>query len=102
MCCMVSTFLLMGPRISGALWLLARPLLWESAFSSWIWPLIGLLLLPWTTLMYVWVFAGGVTGSEWLWIALAVTLDLASYYGGAYGSSNRPIKMKSYYNPVDR
>ena len=99
MCCMVSMFLLLAPRISGTLWLLARPLLWEAAFSSWIWQLFGLLFLPWTTLVYVWVFVGSVTGSEWLWIALAVAVDLASYFGSAYGSSNRSIETEPYYHP---
>jgi hypothetical protein len=96
---MVSAFLFIGPRIGGTFWLLARPLLWQVAFSSWLWPLFGLLLLPWTTLMYVLVFIGGVTGSEWLWIALGAAVDLASYFGRAYGSLNRSIEMKSYWNP---
>ena len=52
---------------------------------------------PW--LMYVWVFMGGVTGSDWLLIALAVAVDLASCFGSAYGSGNRSIAIRSYSNP---
>jgi hypothetical protein len=89
MCCIFATLLLLGPRITGAIWWIARPNLWATAFSSWIWPLLGLIFLPWTTLMYLLVFAGGITGIEWLLIALAVVGDLASYGGSAYGNRNR-------------
>jgi hypothetical protein len=58
-------------------------------FSSWIWPLLGLILLPWTTLMYVLVFTGGVTGIEWLFIGLSVFADITSYAGSAYGNRDR-------------
>jgi hypothetical protein len=40
-------------------------------------------------LMYMLVFPGGVNGFEWVWIALAVIADLASYAGGGYGNRNR-------------
>lgn len=48
--------------------------------GGWILPLLGILLLPITALTYVLVYyiAGSVTGWGWLWIALAVLLDLAA------------------------
>ena len=59
---------------------------------------LGLLLLPWTTLMYLlmWSVVGGVSGAEWLVVALGVVLDLASYssryaksrYDGRYPPSS--------------
>jgi hypothetical protein len=63
--------------------------LWSLAFGSWLWPLLGLIFLPWTTLMYVLVSQGGVTGFEWLWIGLSVVADIASYAGSAYGNRDR-------------
>lgn len=39
--------------------------------------------------MYVIVAAGGVTGFDWFWVALAVVADIASYSGGAYGNRDR-------------
>jgi len=89
MCCIFASLVLLGPRIVGALWWLFRPVLWQSAFSHWIWPLLGLVFLPWTTLMWVLVYTGGVTGIEWLFIAMAVFADIASYAGSAYGNRDR-------------
>jgi hypothetical protein len=66
-----------------------RPALWNTAFSNWIWPMLGLIFLPWTTLMYLLVFTNGVTGFEWFWIALAAFADIGSYAGGAYGNRNK-------------
>jgi hypothetical protein len=89
MCCIFASLVLLGPRIVAGLWWLFRPVLWQSAFSSFIWPLLGLIFLPWTTLMYVLVFAGGVTAIEWLFIGMAVFADIASYAGSAYGNRDR-------------
>jgi hypothetical protein len=58
-------------------------------FSSFIWPLLGLIFLPWTTLIYVMVAPGGLYWFDWIWLALALFFDLASYGGGAYGNRNR-------------
>jgi hypothetical protein len=40
-------------------------------------------LAPWTTLMYVLVAPGGLTGLDWLWMAVAVVVDLGAIGGGA-------------------
>jgi hypothetical protein len=78
----------LGPRIAGALWWLFQPLRWQSAFAEWtslwwIWPVLGLIFLPWTTIMYVIVAPGGVIGWDWLWLGLMLFSDIASYAGGA-------------------
>ena len=46
-----------------------------------LWPLLGLLILPWTTLAYVlaWGPLNGVSGAGWLLVALGVFADLATY-----------------------
>lgn len=74
----------------GALWWLFRPLRWETAFSSlfsgglwWIWPVLGIIFLPWTTIMFVIVAPGGVVGWDWLWIGLMFVADIFWYAGGA-------------------
>ena len=69
-----------------------EPLRWSATFDSFLLPFLGFLLAPWTTLMYVLVAPGGVTGFDWVWIGLAVVIDLASYgSGGRYGSKRRSV-----------
>ena len=89
MCCIFTTLVLLGPRVGGLVWWLLQPVRWELAFNTFIWPLVGLIFLPWTTLMYVVVAPGGVIGFDWFWVALAVFADIASYSGGAYGNRDR-------------
>ena len=97
MCCALTTLVLLGPRALILIWYLLQPLRWQLAFpSSWLIPLLGALFVPWLTLMYVIVAPGGVGGLEWLWLGLALLLDLGSYSGGAYGNRNRmPGYMKN-------
>ena len=50
-------------------------------------------IVPWTTLMYVLVAPGGLNGLDFLWLALAVILDIASYSsGGVYGKRRRTVE----------
>ncbi len=60
---------------------LATPFVSRAFQGGWILPLLGILFLPITALVYVLVFTvyGGVTGWSWLWVALAVLIDLAAH-----------------------
>jgi hypothetical protein len=79
MCCLLLLATGLGPRIALAAWWIFGDKV-DVAFDSWIWPLLGLLLLPWTTLFYVMIWSvGGVSGAEWLFVALGVVLDVATY-----------------------
>ncbi len=89
MCCLFTTLVLLGPRFVNIIWWLAQPLRWQATFSTWIWPALGIIFLPWTTLMYVLLAPAGIYGLTWLWIGLAVVVDIASYTGGAYGNRRR-------------
>jgi hypothetical protein len=90
MCCLFTTLVLFGPRLGILVWWLVNPARWQLAFTgSFLWPLLGFLFLPWTTLMYVLVFPGGVTGFDWIWMGLAFLADISSYAGGAYGNRDR-------------
>lgn len=63
-----------------AVWLFT--LLVDRAFhGGWLVPLLGILILPITTLAYVLVYSitGSVTGWGWLWVVLALLLDLAAH-----------------------
>ncbi len=87
MCCFFLALLLVGPRIMGAFWWLFRPGMWNLAFAGWplvwwLWPILGLIFVPWTTLMYIIVSPGGVTGLDWLWLGLMLAADIVSYGAG--------------------
>lgn len=96
MCCLFTSLVLIGPRFAIIVWGLAQPARWDLAFSTFVWPLLGFAFLPWTTLMYVAVIPNGVTGLDWMWMVLAVLVDIASYSGSAYGNRDR---IKSYGPP---
>ena len=68
---------------------IARPGLMNATFSTFILPCLGFMFLPFTTLMYVFLKQGigTIQGLDWLWLFLAVLLDVASI--GAAGASNR-------------
>ena len=61
----------------------------NATFSSFIIPCLGFMFLPFTTLMYVFLMqgVGQLQGLDWLWLFLAVLLDIASI--GAAGVANR-------------
>ncbi len=79
MCCFLLLASGLGARLVLALvWVFGNRV--ELAFDSWVAPLLGLLILPWTTLFYVLVWSStGVTGAEWLVVAVGVALDLGTY-----------------------
>jgi len=76
-------------RIMLLMFWISRPVAWNAAFSTFIIPCFGFMFLPFTTMIYVWLLqgAGGIAGLDWLWLLLAVIVDLASI--GAAGAANR-------------
>ena len=89
MCCLFTSLVLFGPRLGILIWWLLDPVRWNLAFQSFLWPLLGFLFLPWTTIMYVSVGINGLSWFDWIWLAIALLIDLGSYGGGAYGNRNR-------------
>ena len=89
MCCFFTTLVLLGPRFAVLLWWLIRPVYYNLVFDTWIWPLLGVIFLPWTTLMYLILGGGPLIGFDWVWLGLALLTDLGSYGGGAYGNRKR-------------
>ena len=80
-CCLVAAFALISPRLALiVLWIFSDVL--SRAFDSWVLPLLGFFLLPWTTLAYtvMWVAGShGVTGFEWFIVVLGFFFDIASH-----------------------
>jgi hypothetical protein len=88
-CCLFATLLAGAPRIAFALWWIFQPYRINATFSTFIWPLLGVVFIPWTTIMYVIVYPGGITGFDWLWLGLALAIDIGSYGGGYRANSQR-------------
>lgn len=85
--CLLALIGAFAPRIALLLLWLFTPVVnvvfdrWIS--PQWLWPILGIIFLPFTTLMYVLVAAGGPPSFwGWLIILLGLLIDL-----GAYGQS---------------
>jgi hypothetical protein len=93
MCCLVVVMAIFGPRLAFILtWLFTNRV--AIAFHHGILvPLLGLIFLPWTALMYVFAYApvGGVTGIGWVFVALGLAADIAAYTSGAYRRGQRSV-----------
>src|SRR6266699_1039633 len=77
----MSWFVALFARLALLVVWLSTPLVHRAFQGGWILPLLGILILPITTLVYVLVYSisGSVTGWGWLWVALAFLLDLAAH-----------------------
>ena len=84
--CLFAVLAGLFPRIAFAIFWIARPGIVSAAFGGFLfWPLLGLIFLPFTTLMYTILWGpGGLTGFDWLWVAIAFLLDLGHYSYSAY------------------
>jgi hypothetical protein len=89
MCCLISTLFLLGPRAAIVVWWLLQPARWAAAFDTVLWPMVGFLLLPWMTLMFVVVAPGGVEGFDYVWLIIGLAMDLFTWGGGAFTNRDR-------------
>ena len=79
-------FALLGglfPRLALLILWIARPARIDAAFDGFLLPLLGIIFLPFATLIYVLLYTPGrgVTGWDWFWVVLAALLDVG--HGGA-------------------
>ena len=71
------------PRLGLFIVWVARPKLVDAAFDTWIWPLLGIIFLPFATLIYVILYTGGgLNGFDWFWVVLAGIFDLVHWGAG--------------------
>jgi len=84
--CLIFLLALFAPRVAFALmWIFGDRV--DAVYGSFIWPLLLLIFLPWTGIMYTLLWSplggadggGGVDGAEWILIVLAVVVDLGSW-----------------------
>ncbi len=92
MCCLTTLFLVLISRAGIVYWWLANPGSHDQPFASWVipglpalpgwlWTLLGAILLPWTTLAYLFLYPGGIVGYEWILLGGAFLIDLAGHGG---------------------
>lgn len=74
---------LLWPRVGIlAFWVFSNLL--GRAYDGWVLPVLGFLLLPWTTIAYalMWGLSSDrVVGAEWLVVALALLVDVITHLG---------------------
>jgi hypothetical protein len=90
--CLFVVITALFPRFTALIFWIARPERFLAPFGGfWLWPLFGIMLLPYTTLLYValWSPNVGLAGWDWLWLGLAVLLDVGHYAGSGYSNRDR-------------
>lgn len=90
--CLFAIFAGLFPRLGVFVIWLARPVLFTAAFGGfWLWPILGIIFLPFTTLIYVllWTPIIGIGPLGWLWLLLAVLIDIGGL--GSTGYANRNL-----------
>jgi hypothetical protein len=83
--CLFILIAALSPRLAVLLMWIFTPWV-DRAFGPIIWPILGIIFFPLTTLLYVilWNTGGrGVTGWEWFLVVLAVLGDLAAHAANA-------------------
>jgi len=84
MCCAFLVLGFLGPRLAFLwIWIFNLKPVVDIMGGSFLMPLLGVIFLPWTSLMYVICYAqpGGVGGIGWLFVALGFFFDLATWSG---------------------
>ncbi len=81
MCCFFISLFAFGPRIAFLIYWLIAPTRVNLSFAGfnfpWLVGVLGLIFIPWTTLMYVLIFP--LNGFDWIWLGLGVAADIATY-----------------------
>ena len=88
-CCLFATALAGMPRLAFLLWWLFQPARIQATFDNFLVAALGVVFLPWTTLMYVLVAPGGIAWFDWLWLGLALVIDIGTYTGGGRAEQQR-------------
>jgi len=88
-CCLFASMLAGAPRLAFLIYWLIYPMRVQTAFNSFFVALLGVIFLPWTALMYVFVASGGLVWFDWILLGIALAIDISTYAGGGYGNKRR-------------
>jgi len=84
---MLTVLVFFGPRLAILVWWLIAPVYVSAGFGGrWLLTLLAFLFIPWTVLMYLIIYPGGIVGFDWVILILGIIADVASYSGGFWGN----------------
>ena len=85
------------PRLALFILWVARPARVDAAFDTFLLPLLGIIFLPFATLMYVLLYTPGrgLSGWDWFWVVLAALLDLGHWGASATQRNQIPGRRAS-------
>ena len=97
MACLFALFAGVFPRLALLIVWIARPATVDAAFSTWLWPLLGIIFLPFATLIYVLLYTPGrgLSGWDWFWVVLAALLDIGHWAACASQRNQIPGRRAS-------
>ncbi len=79
--CLLAMGAAFAPRVVLILaWIFSQR--WDVVWrGNWFWPLLGIILAPYTTIMYLlaWSPGLGISGWDWMWIGMGVLLDIMKW-----------------------
>ena len=78
--CMLAFAISLAPRLVLLLaWIFSER--WDVVWGgNWFWPLMGIIFLPYTTVMYILAWGpAGIQGWDWMWIILGLMLDIMKW-----------------------
>lgn len=84
--CLLGCLILLFPRVAIVLIYLTSSYL-QHAYTTLLWPLLGFLFMPLTTLAYAYAMnnGGSVQGFNFLVVLVAIILDLGLHGGSEWG-----------------
>jgi hypothetical protein len=98
--CLLAFSIAVAPRVVLVLaWIFSDR--WELVWQGdWIVPLLGIIFLPFTTIMYMltWTLTGGIEGWDWMWILLGLMLDVSKWFG-LWGNRAKATESAQRYYP---
>jgi hypothetical protein len=95
--CLFALFAGVFPRLAVFIVWVARPERVDAAFSTFLWPLLGIIFLPFATLIYLLLYTPGrgLSGWDWFWVVLAALLDIGHWGASATQRNQIPGRRPS-------
>jgi hypothetical protein len=87
--CLFSLLVAGAPRLALVLLWIFRPERVEQAFDTFLLPIMGLIFVPVLTFVYVLMAPEGIEGLDWLWLGLALMVDIGVWAAGGYLNRRR-------------